>query len=96
MSLLRILEADILDRFRVRLTLTDGTVIERDISNLLRGPIFDSIRTNRENFSQMRVEGGTLVWANGADLCPDVLIWGGSPPEEEKKPPRIHTPEMQS
>ena len=96
MSLLRILEADILDRFRVRLTLTDGTVIERDIGNLLRGPIFDSIRTNPEHFSQMRVEGGTLVWANGADLCPDVLIWGGAPPEEENRPPRIHTPEMQS
>ena len=21
------------------------------------------------------------VWPNGADLCPDVLIWGGLPPE---------------
>jgi hypothetical protein len=28
----------------------------------------------------MRVEAGTLVWPNGADLCSDVLIWGGLPP----------------
>jgi hypothetical protein len=30
----------------------------------------------------MRVEGGTLVWPNGAGLCPDVLIWGGLPPAD--------------
>jgi hypothetical protein len=29
----------------------------------------------------VRVEGGTVVRLNGADLCPDVLIWGGPPPE---------------
>lgn len=30
----------------------------------------------------MLVERGTLVWPNGADLCPDVLIWSGVPPTE--------------
>jgi len=23
-----------------------------------------------------------LVWPGGADLCPDVLIWGGLPPAD--------------
>jgi len=31
---------------------------------------------------ELRVEGGALVWPNGADLCPDVLIWGGLPPTD--------------
>jgi hypothetical protein len=30
----------------------------------------------------MRVEGGTLVWPAGADLCAGVLIWGGLPPAD--------------
>jgi hypothetical protein len=30
----------------------------------------------------MLVEAGTLVWTAGADLCPDILIWGGLPPAD--------------
>lgn len=80
MRLVRIAKAEPLDGFRLRLTLTDDRVLERDVSNLLRGPIFEALRTNRELFVQVRVEAGTVVWPNGADLCPDSLIWGGPPP----------------
>lgn len=82
MALLRIREVQPLDGFKLRLTLTDGSVIERDVSRLLIGPIFDPIRADPTVFARVRVEGGTTVWPNGADLCPDVLIWGGAPPEE--------------
>lgn len=82
MKLVRIREARPLDGLCVQLTLTDGRVIDRDLSSLLEGPIFADIRADRDRFQQMRVEGGTLVWPNGADLCPDMLIWGGPPPEE--------------
>jgi hypothetical protein len=66
----------------VRLTLTDGTEIERDLSALLVGPVFQEIRENPARFRQVRVEAGTLVWPNGADLCPDAVSWGGPPPIE--------------
>jgi hypothetical protein len=72
--------------FRLRLTLTDGSIIERDVSRLLAGPVFESIRSDPAVFAQVRVEGGTVVWRNGADPCPDVLIWGGAPPEEGQQP----------
>src|SRR5262252_6870103 len=79
MALVRIREARPLENYRVQLTLTDGRVIERDVKGMLVGPVFDGSRTNEDRFSEMRVEGGTLVWPNGADLCPDVLIWGALP-----------------
>ncbi len=83
MSLVRVQDVSPLDGFRLRLTLTDGRVIERDVLSLLVGPIFDPIKSDRELFCRARVEAGTVVWPNGADLCPDVLIWGGAPPAEE-------------
>jgi hypothetical protein len=82
MALLRIRKVEALKGFKLRLTLTDGSIVEREVSRLLVGPVFESIRTDPALFGQVRAEGGTVVWPNGADLCPDVLIWGGPPPEE--------------
>ena len=82
MRLVRIREAKSLDHFRVLLTLTDGRVVERDLGPMLVGPVFAEIRNDQARFREMRVEGGTLVWPAGADLCPDVLIWGGLPPAD--------------
>jgi hypothetical protein len=91
MALLRIREVKALDALKLRLTLTDGSVIERDVSRLLVGPIFESVRKDPSVFAKVRVEGGTVVWPNGADLCPDVLIWGGPPPEKGQQP--AHPPQ---
>jgi hypothetical protein len=91
MALLRIREVKALEGFKLRLTLTDGSVIERDVSRLLVGPVFEPIRKDPAVFAKARVEGGTVVWPNGADLCPDVLIWGGAPPEEGQQP--AHPPQ---
>lgn len=82
MSLIRIATVTPLPGQRLRLGLTDGTTIERDARSLLIGPIFEEIRDKPEVFAQVRVEGGTVVWPNGADVCPDVLIWGGTPPAD--------------
>lgn len=82
MSLLRIRNAVALDGHRLRLTLTDGSVIEGDVSSLMTGPVFEPLCENPALFAQVRAEGGTVAWSNGADLCPDVLIWDGPPPAE--------------
>lgn len=80
MSLLRIREVIPLEGFHLRLRLTNDAIVERDVSELMRGPVFEELRRNPGMFRDVRVEGGTVVWGNGADLCPDVLIWGGPPP----------------
>lgn len=82
MALVRIQEATPIGHERVRLKLTDGRVVERDIGPLLAGPVFADIRASEALFRQVRVEAGTLAWPNGVNLCPDMVIWGGLPPAD--------------
>jgi hypothetical protein len=81
MALLRIKSVVPLDGHRLRLTLTNGTTLERDVADLLVGPAFEAIRRDPALFKQARAEHGTVVWPGEVDLCPDVLIWNGPPPE---------------
>jgi len=80
------------------LTLTDGSVVERDVQAVLVGPVFDDVRSDPAVFAAARVESGTVVWPNGADLCPDVLIWGGMPPMDAgaKPPPKLEIPSQRA
>ena len=80
--LLRIMDVIPLEGFRLRLTLTDGSVVERDVRPLFNGVVFEALIADRALFEGVRVDGGTVVWPNGADLCPDVVIWGGAPPDQ--------------
>lgn len=80
MALVRISNVKPLNEFHVEITLTTGEIVQRDLRPLLNGPVFDLIRTDEEQFRQIRAEDGSLVWPGGVDLCPDVVIWGGLPP----------------
>lgn len=86
MSLLRIKQALPLDGYRLRLTLTDGSIVERDVESLLTGPVFQAIRQDPDLFRQVRAEHGTVTWPGEVDLCPDMLIWQGPPPKGEASP----------
>lgn len=86
MELLRISKVEAEDALTVRLTLTDGSVVTRDLSGLLQGPMFQRIREDPSVFCTVTVENGTLLWPNGADLCPDMVIWGGLPPAQTTGP----------
>ncbi len=80
MSLVRIRHVEPLTDNRLRLILTDGRVIEKDVRPLIVGPVFDSIRRDPILFAQAKVVRGTVTWPGDLDLDPDVLIWGGPPP----------------
>jgi hypothetical protein len=80
--MVRIESVEALPGYRLRLGLTDGRTIERDLNGQLWGPVFQPLK-NPAFFAQVRVDYGTVVWPNGVDLDPDVLIWGetGAPPQ---------------
>lgn len=67
----------------VRLTLSNGLVVVRDLTDLLRGPLFDPIAASDEAFWAVGVDYGTLVWPGGVDLAPETIIWDGPTPPDE-------------
>ena len=70
-----------LEGFTVELTLTDGSMRVVDLDPYLRGPVFEPLRRDPSVFRAVRIdeELGTIVWPNGADVDPDVLIEGRRP-----------------
>jgi len=79
--MVRIRGVETLGGFLVRLSLTDGSTREVDLGPYLNGPVFEPIRGDTAFFQSVRVdqELGTIVWPNGADIDPDVLILGRTP-----------------
>ena len=77
----RIHGVETLGGFRVRILLTDGSAREVDLGPYLNGPVFEPVRNDPACFRSVRVdeELGTIVWPNGADIDPDVLVLGRVP-----------------
>lgn len=68
----------------VRLTLSDGTVVERDLTDLLaRGGIYGPIVADDSAFRRVRARYGTIVWPGNIDIAPETLIWDGPYPADE-------------
>ena len=70
----------------VRLTLSDGSVVERDLGELLNGRgIFARISTEDAAFRDVFVAHGTLAWPGDIDMAPETLIWDGPYPVDESE-----------
>ena len=74
MELVDVVEVRYVRNYTVWIKFEDGTAGEVDLTNSLRGPVFEPLR-DPEYFKQVRVdpEIGTIVWPNGADIAPETL-----------------------
>lgn len=94
--MLRVRYAIPLDGRGLRLTLTDGSVVERDVQDLLWGPVFERLRTDDALFRRVRARHGTVTWPGNLDLAPETLIWDGPDPVDDGRHPepflRPHSP----
>ena len=85
--MLRIRSVQVLDDYWLRLALSDGTCVDRTVRALIRGPVFEHLRSDYAQFRLARVRHGTVVWPGDLDLDPDVLIWNGPAPRGDADPP---------
>jgi hypothetical protein len=78
-QLIRVTGVEPLEGFVLRVSFSDGTTRDVDVEELLRGPVFEPIRTDPLLFRNVRVQSGAIVWPNGADIDPVVLHGSAEP-----------------
>ncbi len=81
--MVHVTDVEPVEGFVLLLSFDDGSQKDVDVKWLLRGPIFEDIRRDPELFRQVRVEGGTAAWPNGADISPVVLHGSAEPAWKE-------------
>jgi hypothetical protein len=89
-SMIRITSVVPLEGRSVQLTLTDGSIVERDLSALLDGwGVFERISLDDDAFREVYVDYGTLAWPGEVDIAPETLIWDGPDPADESLRPEL-------
>ena len=58
--------------YRVHVVFNDGSENTIDFNDWLQGPVFEPLK-DPDYFGRFFVDGGTVVWPNGADIAPETL-----------------------
>ena len=72
MTLPSVVRAEHRGGFRIHLTFNDGSEGTVDFRRWLSGQVFEPLKET-EYFRRFFLDGGTVVWPNGADVAPETL-----------------------
>ena len=67
-----VIKAKYCGEYRIQLIFSDGLEKTVDFREWLEGPIFEPLK-NPDYFRSFFLDGGTVVWPNGADVAPEAL-----------------------
>ena len=67
-----VIRAEYRGDFKIHLLFDDEVSGTVDFSQWLSGPVFEPLK-NRTYFRRFFLDGGTVVWPNGADIAPETL-----------------------
>ena len=59
--------------FQLHVVFNDGSENTIDFEQWLEGPMFEPLK-NPDYFKRFFIDGGTVVWPNGADVAPETLF----------------------
>ena len=95
-----VVRADYRGGFRIHLTFNDLTERTVDFRAWLEGPVFEALK-DPAYFREFFVDGGTVVWPNGADIAPETLYEAATLKQRgmaktHVKPPKVRGQKRQS
>lgn len=67
-----VVRAEYRGAFRIHLAFNDNSEATVDFQQWLHGPVFEPLK-NASYFRKFFLDGGTVVWPNGADVAPETL-----------------------
>jgi len=70
--------------FRIRVTFNDDSKKTLDFRQWLEGPVFEPLK-DPAFFCRFFIDGGTVVWPNGADIAPETLYEATAPRRRSNK-----------
>ena len=71
-SLPSVVRAEYRGALRIHLTFSDNSAATVDFQQWLDGPVFEPLK-DPSYFRRFFIDGGTVVWPNGADIAPETL-----------------------
>lgn len=71
-----VIRAEYRGAFRIHLTFSDEAEATVDFQQWLEGPVFEPLK-DPVYFQRFFIDGGTVVWPNGADIAPETLYDAG-------------------
>jgi len=88
-----VVRADYRGGFRIRLTFNDLTERTVDFRAWLEGPVFEALK-DPAYFREFFVDGGTVVWPNGADIAPETLYEAATSKQRRMSKARMESPKV--
>ena len=70
--MLRIIDVDYLEKYRLKLSFNNGETLNIDLERDLDAPAYKELK-EPEKFKQFGLVRGTLEWYNHADFAPEFL-----------------------
>jgi len=67
-----VVRAEYRGAYRIHLVFSNGLEKTLNFESWLTGPVFEPLK-DQAYFKRFFIEGGTVVWPNGADIAPETL-----------------------